>query len=227
MESLPYISGTHPANPGPLARFLPPLEEGTVAEWLGKHVTPGAWLLDPFGFSPRLVLEAARAGYRVLVTANNPITRFLMEMAASAPGEAGLKSALAELAASRKGDERLETHLQNSYLTPCEKCGKEIQAQAFLWRKNEETPYARIYECPNCTDKGERTITPVDIERAQSIAKSASLHRACSSALRQLMTRTASTRRKPCKPICRARSTRLQRWSTASTDSIRPRNAND
>lgn len=178
MEPLSYISGTSPANPGPLARFLPPLEEGTVSAWLGKHIKQGDWLLDPFGFSPRLALEAARSGYRVLVTANNPITRFLLEIAANAPVEAELKSALAELAASRKGDERLETHLQNLYLTPCEKCGKEIQAQAFLWRKGEEVPYARIYECPHCEDKGEHMATSADIERAQGIAKTASLHRA-------------------------------------------------
>lgn len=178
MESSPYISGTRPINPGPLARFLPPLEEGTVSAWLGKHVKQGEWLLDPFGFSPRLALEAARAGYRVLVTTNNPITRFLLEMAASAPGEAELISALAELGASRKGEERLETHLQSLYLTPCENCGKEIQASSFLWQKGEKAPYARIYECPHCEDKGERTITPVDVERAQNISKTASLHRA-------------------------------------------------
>ena len=45
----------------------------------------GSWVLDPFGFSPRLALEAARAGYRVLVTVNNPITRFLLEMSARPP----------------------------------------------------------------------------------------------------------------------------------------------
>jgi hypothetical protein len=178
MEPFPYISGTRPINPGPLARFLPPLEEGTVSAWLGRHVKQGDWLLDPFGFSPRLVVEAARAGYRVLVTSNNPITRFLLEMAASAPSEAELKSSLAELGASRKGDERLETHLQNLYLTPCEKCGKEIQATSFLWRKGEEAPYARVYECPHCEDKGERTITSADVDRAQALSKTASLHRA-------------------------------------------------
>jgi hypothetical protein len=176
MDPLPYISGTSPANPGPLARFLPPLEEGTVAAWLGRHAEPGDWVLDPFGFSPRLVLEAAHAGYRVLVTVNNPITRFLIETAAAAPGEAELKSALAELAASRKGDERLETHLQSLYLTPCEKCGREIQAESFLWRRGDDSPYARLYECPHCEDKGERAAAPADIERAQAVMKTAGLH---------------------------------------------------
>ncbi len=84
----------------------------------------------------------ARAGYRVLVTAYNPIVRFLIEMAASAPAEADLTAALAELGASRKSDERLETRLQSLYLTTCEKCGKPVQARAFLWNKDADTPYA-------------------------------------------------------------------------------------
>src|SRR5687767_2815502 len=163
MDQQPYIPGLSPAQPGPLARFTPPLEEGVISTWLPLHAPAGSWLLDPFGFSPRLVLEAARSGYRVLVTVNNPITRFLIEVAASAPSEADLKSAIAELAASRKGDERLETHLQSLYMTACEQCGREIQAQAFMWRKGDDSPYARIYECPHCEDNGERPVTPADI----------------------------------------------------------------
>src|SRR5512144_2109999 len=102
MESLAYIPGLKAAEPGPLSRFLPPLEEGTISAWLLQHPprvaggSPSAgWLIDPFGFSPRLVVEAARSGYRVLVTVNNPITRFLLEMAAHPPSAAYFKAALA------------------------------------------------------------------------------------------------------------------------------------
>ncbi len=145
--------------------------------WLSHHASTSSWLLDPFGFAPRLPLEAARAGYRVLVTVNNPITRFLLEMAANPPSESDFKAALADLAVSKKGDERLETHLQSLYLTQCEKCGHEIQAQAFLWHKNEDAPFARIYECKNCGDKGERVATSEDIEGAKKIAATDALHR--------------------------------------------------
>jgi len=175
---MPYIPGTNPANPGPLSRFLPPLEEGTLAAWLANQIRPGAWLLDPFGVSPRLAIEAARAGYRVLVTANNPINQFLVEMAANAPQDSEMKSILAELGTARKGDERLETHLQSLYLTPCAECGQEIQVNSFLWRKGEPAPYARVYTCPNCEDSGERLATPDDIKRAEEIEKTAGLHRA-------------------------------------------------
>src|SRR5215510_295338 len=177
MQAESYIPGLKSAEAGPLSRFLPALEEGVIAHWLPLHASPGTWLLDPFGFSPRLDIEAARAGYRVLVTVNNPITRFLLEIAATPPTESDFKAALAELETAKKGDERLGAHLQSLYLTNCERCKREIQVQAFLWRKEEDVPYARIYECKECGDAGERPVTERDIERAKQIAATDALHR--------------------------------------------------
>lgn len=177
MEGLPYVPGSMPHDPGPLSRFLPPLEHGTVAGWLTAHITPGSWLLDPFGFSARLPAEAARAGYRVLVTVNNPVTRFLLELEADPPAEVDFKAALAELAASKRGDERLETHLQSLYTTRCAQCGREIQATEFLWKEGEDAPYARVYDCMECGDKGERPATGDDVQRAREVAASDALHR--------------------------------------------------
>jgi hypothetical protein len=149
-----------------------------AASWLRDNLRPGAWLLDPFGSSPRLVLEAARAGYRVLVAANNPITRFLLEMGTAAVPESEFNAAMADLSASRKGGERLETHLQTLYLTPCASCAQEVPAQAFLWRRDEQAPFARVYECKACGESGEKLCTPIDIERAAEITRTTGLHRA-------------------------------------------------
>lgn len=178
MDTFTLIPGTLPANPGPLARFLPPLEEGVLSTWLRANLKPGAWLLDPFGVAPRLALEAAQSGYRVLTAANNPITRFVLEMGAAGLPAMEFKAALASLAASRKGEERLEHHLQALYLTPCAGCQREVPAQAFLWRKGEEMPYGRIYRCPSCGDSGERLVTPLDQKRAAEATRSAGLARA-------------------------------------------------
>jgi hypothetical protein len=177
MDPQSYIPGLSPADPGPLSRFTPPLEEGVVSAWLSQHAPAGSWLLDPFGFSPRLTLEASRAGYRVLVTVNNPITRFLLEMSANPPSETDFKAALSALESEKKGDERLGAHLQALYVTTCEKCEKEVQAQSFLWRRGEDAPHARIYTCPHCEDSGERAVTREDIERAKKFAATDGLHR--------------------------------------------------
>ncbi|MFN2119183.1 MAG: hypothetical protein ACK2T0_02175 [Anaerolineales bacterium] len=177
MEGFAYIPGFRPQDPGPLSRFLPPLEDGTIATWLGERVARSSWLLDPFGFSVRLPVEAARAGYRVLVTVNNPITHFLLQLEANPPLQADFQAALAELAASRKGDERLEAHFRALYATRCEQCGHENQAQAFVWRKGADAPFARIYECSECGESGERPAAQEDVDRARRIAAADALHR--------------------------------------------------
>jgi hypothetical protein len=105
---------------------------------------------------------------------NNLITRF---RDTTPPTETDFKAALADLAASKKGEERLGAHLQSLYLTPCEKCGNEIYADAFLWRKGENAPYARVYTCTHCEDSGEREANPLDIEKARKIATTDTLHR--------------------------------------------------
>ncbi len=99
-------------------------------------------------------------------------------MGISSLPESEFKAAIADLAVSRKGDEKLEDHLQALYLTTCTSCAKEVPAQAFLWRKGEKAPYGRIYDCKECGESGEKTVTPEDVERAAEIAKSAGLARA-------------------------------------------------
>jgi len=174
---LPFIPGDSPPPSGLLARYLPPIPGGIATRWTKDRFPPGAWLLDPFGSSPSMAAELARGGFRVLVAANNPISRLLYELAANTPSEMELRSALAEIAATRKGEERLETHLRSLYRTTCVGCGQIIDAQAFLWERDKDAPYARIYHCQFCGDSGERPVTSGDISLAQSFPTSG-LHRA-------------------------------------------------
>jgi len=175
--TFPYLPGTVTEIDLPLARYLPPVSPGMVSARLKQLVKPGEWVLDPFGSTPILPLEAAEAGYKVLVASNNPVLSFILEILAGAPSLSSLQSALSELADLRRGAERLEIHLQSLYQTECAACGQTIQAQAFLWKKGETQPYARLYHCPQCGDEGERPVTERDLERL-SIPGNPSLHRA-------------------------------------------------
>jgi hypothetical protein len=132
--------------------------------------------LDPFGASPRSALELARSGRRVLVSAVNPVLVFLLDVLASAPQPAEFQSALAALSAAKRGEERLELHIRSLYRTPCANCGEEVEAEAFLWRRGETGPYARLYRCPRCRDEGEHPISPQDHERLSPPGSDA-LHR--------------------------------------------------
>jgi hypothetical protein len=176
MDRFAYLPGTEPEKPGPLARYLPLATDGIASAFLAQQFRPGDWVLDPFGASPRTDLEMARLGFRVLVAVNNPVTRFLLEMSAKPPTQADLRAALAELSSARKGDERLETHLQSLYLTECTQCHQQVPAEAFIWERESGVLTARIYHCA-CGEDGEYPATPADLARAASLAATDGLHR--------------------------------------------------
>jgi hypothetical protein len=186
LSALPFIPGDEPRRTEPLARYLPPVPEGVAAAFLAAHTRAGDWVLDPFGASPRLDVEMARTGCRVLVTVNNPVARFLLDLASTPPSRADLQAALVALADARKGEERLETHLQSLYLTECPRCQHTFPAEGFIWehKKKEEkespvdTLVARLIRCPRCGESGERQAMPADLARADQLAATTALHRA-------------------------------------------------
>jgi hypothetical protein len=175
--SIPFIPGIPPLVEEPLARYLPPIDQDVVFTYLHKNIAPGMWILDPFCASPRIALEAALAGYRILVTANNPISRFVLEMLADPPVKDELKNALSVLASSYIGDERVEPHIRSLYHTRCARCGQIVSADAFLWEHGNPSPHTRIYTCPNCGDAGEHPCTPYDVELSGHFSASG-LHKA-------------------------------------------------
>ena len=161
---------------GPLNRFLAPVQEGTARAFAAGLAPSSAWILDPFGAAPRLAVEMARAGHRVLVAAGNPVSRFLLDLAAHPPDLSNLQGALAELASERKDGKRLETHLQSLYFTHCDNCKREIPAEAFLWDGKTGALIGRIYNCI-CGSGGEYPATQEDIENAGRWAQTDRLHR--------------------------------------------------
>ena len=171
-----YLSGGRVDPSGPLNRFLPPLQEGTARAYAAGLGHSNGWILDPFGASPRLAVEMARTGHKVLVAAGNPVSRFLLDLAAHPPRLNDLQAALAELAAARKDGKRLETHLQSLYLTHCENCKREIPAEAFLWDGRTGLLTGRIYNCM-CGSGGEFPASQEDIDNAAHWAQTDGLHR--------------------------------------------------
>lgn len=160
------VGSTHP--PSPLERYLPPVPTGVAHAWLESNVPAGAWVLEPFGASPHFAVEAARAGYRVVVAANNPVSRFLLEMHANPPRAAEMTAALAELGASRRGDERLEPAILELYATECPNCHAQVTADAFIWERESDAPHAKIIDCEACAQRGEYPTDENDKERAAS-----------------------------------------------------------
>src|SRR5690606_2064995 len=160
-----FLAGT-PQPPSPLERYLPPVPRGVAAAWLAQNAAPGDWVLEPFGASPHWAVEAARAGYRVLVAANNPVARFLIEMHAQPPSTEALTAALAELGAARRGDERLEPAILELYMSECPNCKAQIPAEAFIWERESAEPHAKLLDCKQCGQQGEYPCDEQDRRRA-------------------------------------------------------------
>jgi len=176
-EPLTYYPGENPEHPGPLGRYLPPIPEGVGAAWLRERLSVGAWVLEPFGASPRLVVEAARAGYRLMAAVNNPIARFMLELHANPPTESELRTTLADLAVAQKAGERLEPLLRGLYHSECAECHQPVEVQAFVWERQASAPSSVIYHCAQCNENYERPASAHDAARAERFA-SGELHKA-------------------------------------------------
>jgi len=172
----PFIPGKFMLGSGLLSRFLPPIPGDLTEAWLEIKIRPGNLIFDPFGTSPQLALQVARAGYKIVTCVNNPVARFLFNLEADPPSNEDFHSALAELAKSRVADERLEIHLSNLYRTKCSQCGNQVNADAFIWDRDANAPHLKIYDCTNCGDSGEHPVSQLDIELSQSFPATA-MHR--------------------------------------------------
>ena len=166
MVNVPYIPGSAPPPDLPLGRFLPPIPQEMVRSWCRENLTPGDWVLEPFGFNPLTALEIASAGNPVLVCVNNPIHAFLLKILASAPQNQDLVSALRDLAIASKGDDRMEPYIRSLYHVNCANCQHQVEADAFLWKKDSDQPYAARVVCTFCGASGEQ---PFSAEMLESL----------------------------------------------------------
>ena len=139
---IPYIPGRGSPPELPLGRFIPPVPSGMVGEWCKKYLSPGDWVLEPFGFNPMVPIEIAAAGFPILTTINNPIHAFMLQVIASALQKDSFITALQDLAISPKGDERMEPYIRELYSVTCADCKRKIEAESFLWEKGSNYPFA-------------------------------------------------------------------------------------
>lgn len=144
---------------------------------LDKKTKRGGVLVDPFGTSPAAIIEAARAGYRIIVACNNPIISHMLRVKAKAYSNERFLRILSTLSATRKGDERLERHLEDLYQVQCPECSASNQARMFIWAKGASTPTAAVLECPACKRKSELPAGPESQQKLFALLKG-SMYRA-------------------------------------------------
>ena len=161
---IPYIPPGSGFASLPLERYLPPCPLGVFPRWLKEKVAQDSWLIDPLGANPFTAIQAAKAGYRILVARSNPLIRFVLEMIASAPKENDFNSALNVLMRTQIGDETLAKHLQQLFETRCSGCNQLVQVHGYVWEKDHDQPRRRVYDCTQCGQKGDFALSQFDLE---------------------------------------------------------------
>ncbi|MCZ6529916.1 MAG: hypothetical protein O6949_06240 [Chloroflexi bacterium] len=142
-----------------------------MAAALQRFGKKGDRVLDPFGASPRLAVEAASEDRAVLVAVNNPVARYVLEHTAKPFTIHDLQSALARLSTAPKDGGRLEPFLLDLYRTQCSRCEKWISADYFVWDKEEGEPVLKFYSCPHCSHTIEEPTNEEDLQRAHEYEK--------------------------------------------------------
>ena len=176
MKDQPYIHGETRTRIPPLGSYLPDIQAGVVRRWLTEHLSPSDWILCPFGSSPQVALEAARAGYRVVMPIHNPILRFLVKKGAAPPSQDDLNSALVKLASSYKGKERLKPHLLSLYETDCPLCGRKTSAVSYIWGKSTRELIRKICRCTACGEESVGEISEADLNKAHAFRDQSPTH---------------------------------------------------
>jgi hypothetical protein len=211
---MPFFPGRKPSLPEPLAVFLPPYYEGTGTEFLRRLGKGGTRVVDPFGQSPAMALELARSGAAVLLASPNPVLRAILGLQADPPPAHLIRSVLGRLARSAPSSspphpassaETLEAHIRSLYIGTCAFCGRESEAEGYVWEyeseskappSDSESPAPelfresktgktkprlihRICSCPHCEHVVEEPATPAD-EKSPAFAASSRMlyHRA-------------------------------------------------
>jgi hypothetical protein len=150
-----YFPPGDPNTGYPLYRFLPPMPAGSVSKLLDNLQVNDDCLVDFFGTSPQMLIEAAAAGRTVLVSSTNPILRFLIRNTAQPFTHDVLQAALTRLGNLPKDGNRLENFLKGLYLSRCEHCGAEVIADSFIWEAGRDVPSYKQYRCLSCQFSGE------------------------------------------------------------------------
>jgi hypothetical protein len=173
---IPLPVGYLHSHPLPLGRFLPPVDEGVITQVIKRYVPEGGLIFDPFGASPMVALESAREGYPVIVAANNPINRFILQKTLQPFSQGRLQAALAQIAAIPKDDSRMEIVLLDLYRSECNRCGQVVIVEYFVWDKELGGPTHKVYTCDHCAFTGEASATEEDWNRAADYSRKGLQH---------------------------------------------------
>jgi predicted RNA-binding Zn-ribbon protein involved in translation (DUF1610 family) len=149
-----WIPGQLMSPEGPLARYGEPTPRGVAEEYVRAFTSPGDLILVPFCHSASLVREIQSTSRHVLALDFNPVGILSLRMALASLPRDELLAAFTRMGDAPKTDEPLRQYMRGLYATTCPQCGRRAVADAFVWDEKSGRPIERLYQCPNCGDRG-------------------------------------------------------------------------
>ena len=173
MQKIPFLPAEEIYIRYPLKRYLPLYHPGVISSWLSRDPESGENVLDPLGSNPLYALEAAEKGYRVFQAQKNPILRLMTETLAQCFSEEEYKKAIHTLLDQEWHGKKLDTYIRDLYQTTCRNCGKPIEAEGFIWKKDAAEPTSVVSMCPHCGEGGVYPVEEADLIRLKQIGNPA------------------------------------------------------
>jgi hypothetical protein len=125
-----------------------------IAAYIDAYTQSDGLIVDPFCRSAAIVLQALKAGRRVVAVCFNPLAALRTRLALTPAPARELDAAVTQVGDSLKHDLTLRAHLQHLYRTTCRTCGGQTVADYFVWERGGEQPSQVHYDCPSCQQSG-------------------------------------------------------------------------
>jgi hypothetical protein len=94
--------------------------------------------------------EALTFNRRILAQNIDPIAMLSTHIAFNPVDVGQIRAALTRLGNSLKGNQSLESHIHQQYLTKCPDCAQEAVALWFAWDRDTQQPFYKSVRCINC-----------------------------------------------------------------------------
>ncbi len=135
-----------------------------IAAYIDAYTQSDGLVVDPFCRSAAIVLQALKAGRRVIAVCFNPLAALRTRLALTAVPARELDAAVTRMGDSPKHDLTLRAHLQHLYRTTCRACRGETTADYFIWERGGTQPSQVHYHCASCQDSGLRDCDEHDLQ---------------------------------------------------------------
>jgi hypothetical protein len=133
-----------------LERYFPSPADNVLDAELAAHAGRGDTVLDPWAGTGWTARRAVAHGMRCVAADPSPLAQLAATALLTPPEPAALDAAFAQIAESRRVDVPLRQHIEELYATHCATCRSPVVGDQFIWPRDADAPWRKVYRCASC-----------------------------------------------------------------------------